>query len=195
MANQYVQDEGDAYFGTPEDDEFPWVTGTYAAAAAGEYTFEWVFLKGDEEDGGYDGGHACLDEIQVVDAEMTTVTFTAGDHGKFTGKSASLTGGTFSADGRTYTISVPVGYKLQAADIPAVVPEQGYQMLSWFQGRERLGHRPRRKVCEGRGCLHREVRQIRQRHGLRHPGEPQRLPRRRGLPDAAGQHPSGGQAL
>ena len=149
MANQYVQDEGDAYFGTPEDDEFPWVTGTYAAAAAGEYTFEWVFLKGDEEDGGYDGGHACLDEIQVVDAEMTTVTFTAGDHGKFTGKSASLTGGTFSADGRTYTISVPVGYKLQAADIPAVESESGYQLLSWFQGESDWAIVPAGKYVKG----------------------------------------------
>ena len=149
MANQYVQDEGDAYFGTPEDDEFPWVTGTYAAAAAGEYTFEWVFLKGDEEDGGYDGGHACLDEIQVVDAEMTTVTFTAGDHGKFTGKSTSLTGGTFSADGRTYTISVPVGYKLQAADIPAVESESGYQLLSWFQGESDWAIVPAGKYVKG----------------------------------------------
>lgn len=75
-----------------------------------------------------DGGHACLDEVQVVDAEMTTVTFTAGDHGKFTGKSASLTGGTFSADNKTYTISVPVGYKLQAADISAVEADSG---LMW----------------------------------------------------------------
>ena len=149
MANQYVQDEGDAYVGTPEDDEVPWVTGTYAAAAAGEYTFEWVFLKGDEEDGGYDGGHACLDEIQVVDAEMTTVTFTAGDHGKFTGKSASLTGGTFSADGRTYTISVPVGYKLQAADIPAVESESGYQLLSWFQGESDWAIVPAGKYVKG----------------------------------------------
>ena len=149
MANQYVQDEGDAYFVTPEDDEFPWVTGTYAAAAAGEYTFEWVFLKGDEEDGGYDGGHACLDEIQVVDAEMTTVTFTAGDHGKFTGKSTSLTGSTFSADGRTYTISVPVGYKLQAADIPAVEPDSGYQLLSWFQGESDWAIVPAGKYVKG----------------------------------------------
>ena len=149
MANQYVQDEGDAYFVTPEDDEFPWVTGTYAAAAAGEYTFEWVFLKGDEEDGGYDGGHACLDEIQVVDAEMTTVTFTAGDHGKFTGKSTSLTGSTFSADGRTYTISVPVGYKLQAADIPAVESESGYQLLSWFQGESDWAIVPAGKYVKG----------------------------------------------
>ncbi len=133
MAVQYVQDEGDSYFGTPEDDEFTWVTGIYAAAAAGEYAFSWSFKKGPEDEG-YDGGRACLDDVQVVDAEMTTVTFTAGEHGKFTGESASLTGGSFSTDRKSYTFSVPVGYKLQAADIPTVVPDDGYQLLSWFQG-------------------------------------------------------------
>lgn len=51
---------------------------------------------------------------------MANITFAAGENGSF-------------KQGDSVTLSLPVGYKIQDADIPAPIPAQGYTFLGWFE--------------------------------------------------------------
>ena len=98
--------------------QIPWQQFSYTAAADGVYTFSWYYNNKDDEFTAADCGW--LDNVYVADGKMANVTFAAGENGSF-------------KQGDSVTLSLPVGYKIQYADIPAPIPAQGYTFLGWFE--------------------------------------------------------------